>query len=97
MLKTHSCGQLTKKDIGTEVTLAGWVDRRRDHGGLIFIDLRDKGGIVQVVFNPETSKAAHQKANKVRGEYVLQVVGKVKPRQKGTENPKLKTGDIEVI
>jgi aspartyl-tRNA synthetase len=79
------------------VTLAGWVDRRRDHGGLIFIDLRDKGGIVQVVFNPSTSKTAHKKANKVRSEYVIKVSGKVKPRQKGTENPKLKTGDIEVI
>ncbi len=97
MLKTHSCGGLTKKDIGTEVTLAGWVDRRRDHGSLIFIDLRDKGGIVQVVFNPSTSKTAHKKANKVRSEYVIKVSGKVKPRQKGTENPKLKTGDIEVI
>jgi aspartyl-tRNA synthetase len=97
LLKTHSCGGLTKKDIGIEVTLAGWVDRRRDHGGLIFIDLRDKGGIVQVVFNPETSKDAHKKANKVRSEFVIKVVGKVKPRQKGTENPKLKTGGIEVI
>jgi aspartyl-tRNA synthetase len=97
LLKNHSCGGLTRKDVGTEVTLAGWVDRRRDHGGLIFIDLRDKDGVVQVVFNPETSKAAHKKANKVRSEFVLQVVGKVKPRQKGTENPKLKTGAIEVI
>jgi aspartyl-tRNA synthetase len=97
LLKDHSCGGLTKKDVGTEVTLAGWVDRRRDHGGLIFIDLRDKGGIVQVVFNPETSKDAHKKAYKVRSEYVVQVKGKVTPRQKGTENPKLKTGDIEVI
>jgi aspartyl-tRNA synthetase len=97
LLKTHSCGELTKKDVGSQVTLAGWVDRRRDHGGLIFIDLRDKDGIVQVVFNPETSKAAHKKANKVRSEYVLQVNGQVKPRQKGTENPKLATGDIEVI
>jgi aspartyl-tRNA synthetase len=97
LLKTHSCGGLTKKDIGTEVTLAGWVDRRRDHGGLIFIDLRDKGGIIQVVFNPETSKDAHKKANKVRSEYVIKVSGKVTARQKGTENPKLKTGDIEVI
>ena len=97
MLKTHSCGELTKKNIGNEVTLAGWVDRRRDHGGLIFIDLRDKGGIIQVVFNPETSKDAHKQANKVRSEYVIRVGGKVAPRQKGTENPKLATGAIEVI
>jgi aspartyl-tRNA synthetase len=97
LLKDHSCGELKKKDIGTQVTLAGWVDRRRDHGGLIFIDLRDKSGIVQVVFNPETSKAAHKKASGVRSEYVLQVKGKVAARQKGTENPKLATGEIEVI
>jgi aspartyl-tRNA synthetase len=97
LLKTHSCGELTKKNIGSEVTLAGWVDRRRDHGGLIFIDLRDKGGIIQVVFNPETSKAAHKKANSVRSEYVIKVSGKVAPRRKGTENPKLATGAIEVI
>ncbi len=97
MLKTHSCGELTKKNIGNEVTLAGWVNRRRDHGGLIFIDLRDKGGIIQVVFNPETSKAAHKKANRVRSEYVIRVSGKVAPRQKGTENLKLATGEIEVI
>jgi len=97
LLKTHSCGELTKKNIGSEVTLAGWVDRRRDHGGLIFIDLRDRGGIIQVVFNPETSKAAHKKANSVRSEYVIKVSGKVAPRRKGTENPKLATGAIEVI
>jgi aspartyl-tRNA synthetase len=97
LLKNYSCGGLKKKDVGAQVTLAGWVDRRRDHGGLIFIDLRDKGGIVQVVFNPSTSKTAHKKANKVRSEYVIKVSGEVKPRQKGTENPKLKTGDIEVI
>jgi aspartyl-tRNA synthetase len=97
LLKTHSCGELTKKNIGTEVTLAGWVDRRRDHGGLIFIDLRDRGGIIQVVFNPETSKAAHKKASGMRSEYVIQVSGKVASRQKGTENLKLATGEIEVI
>jgi aspartyl-tRNA synthetase len=97
LLKTHSCGELTKKDVGSQVTLAGWVDRRRDHGSLIFIDLRDRSGIIQVVFNPETSKAAHKKADSVRSEYVLQVSGKVAPRQKGTENPKLATGGIEVI
>ena len=68
MLKTHSCGELNKIHVGSEVTLAGWVDRRRDHGGLIFIDLRDREGMVQVVFNPETSKSCHAIANEMRTE-----------------------------
>ena len=97
MLKTHSCGELTKKNVGGEVTLAGWVDRRRDHGGLIFIDLRDKEGVTQVVFNPESAPECHKVANKMRGEYVVRVTGKVAPRPEGTENPKLPTGEIEVI
>ncbi len=97
MLKTHSCGELSKKDIGSEVTLAGWVDRRRDHGGLIFIDLRDSEGIVQVVFNPELSKPCHKIASEMRSEYVVRVGGKVAPRPAGTVNPKLPTGEIEVI
>ena len=77
--------------------MAGWVDRRRDHGGLIFIDLRDREGIVQVVFNPETSAACHKIASEMRSEYVVRVSGKVALRPRGTENPKLPTGDIEVI
>jgi len=97
LLKSHSCGELNKKHIGAKVTLAGWVDRRRDHGGLIFIDLRDREGVVQVVFNPETSKLAHQTASEMRSEYVVRVKGEVAPRPRGTENPKLATGDIEVI
>jgi aspartyl-tRNA synthetase len=97
LLKNRDCGELTKKDIGSEVKLAGWVDRRRDHGSLIFIDLRDRSGIVQVVFNPSTSKDAHKTANGVRSEYVLQISGKVAARQKGTENPRLATGEIEVV
>ncbi len=97
MLKSHSCGELSKKHVGTKVTLAGWVDRRRDHGGLIFIDLRDRGGIVQVVFNPEVSKSCHEIASEMRSEYVVRVSGKVALRLPGTENPKLPTGDIEVI
>ena len=97
MLKSHSCGELNKGNVGAEVTLAGWVDRRRDHGGLIFIDLRDREGIVQVVFNPETSKQCHQVASEMRSEYVVRVRGEVAPRPPGTENPKLATGDIEVI
>jgi aspartyl-tRNA synthetase len=97
LLKSHSCGELTEKHIGHEVTLAGWVHRRRDHGGLIFIDLRDKDGIAQVVFNPETSKTAHKTANELRNEYVAKITGKVEKRPQGTENLKLPTGKIEVI
>jgi aspartyl-tRNA synthetase len=97
LLKSHSCGELNKDNIGTEVTLAGWVDRRRDHGGLIFIDLRDRQGVVQVVFNPEKSKTCHETASQIRNEYVILVSGQVSHRPPGTENPKLSTGDIEVI
>ena len=96
MLKSHSCGELNKKHIGVKVTLAGWVDRRRDHGGLIFIDLRDREGIVQVVFNPETSKRCHTIASEMRSEYVVRVSGEVALRPPGTENPNLATGDVEV-
>ncbi|MFC1847452.1 aspartate--tRNA ligase [Chloroflexota bacterium] len=97
MLKTHSCGELKKEHVGAKITLAGWVDRRRDHGGLTFIDLRDREGIVQVVFNPETSKACHEIASEMRSEYVVGVSGEVALRPSGTENPKLPTGEIEVI
>ncbi len=97
MLKSHSCGQLNKKNDGEKVTLAGWVNRRRDHGGLIFIDLRDRDGIVQVVFNPEKSKSCHEMASQLRNEYVICTSGKVALRPPGTENPKLATGDVEVL
>ncbi len=97
MLRSHSCGQLNKKNNGEKVTLAGWVDRRRDHGGLIFIDLRDREGIVQVVFNPEKSRSCHEIASQLRNEYVVCTSGKVAPRPPGTENPKLATGDVEVL
>ncbi len=97
MLKTHTCGQLRAKDSGREVTLAGWVHRRRDHGGLIFIDLRDREGITQVVFNPEYAPDIHPVANALRNEYVIQVIGRVEPRLKGAENLKLPTGEIEVL
>ena len=97
MLKSHSCGELCKGDVGKRVTLAGWVDRRRDHGGLIFIDLRDRGGIVQVVFNPEVSSSCHETANEMRSEYVINVSGEVALRPPGTDNSQLATGDVEVI
>jgi len=97
LLKSHSCGELRKEHVGEKVALAGWVDRRRDHGGLIFIDLRDREGISQVVFNPELTKQCHKVASKMRSEYVVRVNGEVALRPPGTENSKLATGDIEVI
>jgi len=97
LLKSHNCGALRKEHVGKQVTLAGWVDRRRDHGGLIFIDLRDREGIVQVAFNPETAGAAHKVATKMRSEYVVSITGEVALRPPGTENSRLPTGEIEVI
>ena len=97
MLKNQSCGELDKAHIGREVVLAGWVDRRRDHGGLIFIDMRDREGTIQVVFNPEVSETCHRVASELRSEYVVRVRGKVAIRPRGTENPKLATGEVEVI
>jgi aspartyl-tRNA synthetase len=97
MLKTHTNGELRKGNIGQTVTLAGWVHRRRDHGGLIFIDLRDRFGLTQVVFNPSVSPQAHTLASELKPEYVVQVTGKVEPRPAGQENPGLATGDIEVF
>jgi aspartyl-tRNA synthetase len=96
MLKTRSCGELRASDAGSQVTLAGWVHRRRDHGGLVFIDLRDHSGLVQVVFNPQESADAYAAGETVRGEYVVQVSGTVAARKPGTENPNLPTGEIEV-
>ena len=96
MLKDRSCGELRAADDGQAVMLAGWVHRRRDHGGLVFIDLRDHDGLVQVVFNPQEAKAAHAVAEELRGEYVLQVKGTVARRRAGTDNPNLPTGEIEV-
>ncbi len=97
MLKSHYCGELRKANIGSSVTLAGWVNRRRDHGGLVFIDLRDREGVVQVVFNPELSPQSHEIANELRSEYVVRVVGEVALRPPGTENRELPTGEVEVI
>lgn len=97
MLRTHTCGELTKKYLGTEVTLTGWVTTRRDHGDLIFIDLRDREGITQVVINSEFSRELHRKAESLRDEYVIQVKGRVGSRPDGTINKKLPTGEIEVV
>lgn len=96
MRRTHSCCELGREDVGKEVTLMGWVQRRRDHGGVIFVDLRDRKGITQVVFNPLVDEAVHQKAHVIRNEFVLGVRGKVDPRPEGMTNPNLKTGEIEV-
>lgn len=97
MLKDHDCGQLNEKHVGQKVVLAGWVHRRRDHGGVIFIDLRDRSGLVQVVFNPAASAGAHAIAYELRNEYVVAVAGEVNRRPAGTENPKMPTGYVEVL
>ena len=97
MYRTHDCNSLRKTDIGREVTLAGWVHVSRDHGGVIFVDLRDREGLTQVVFRPEENAELAKQAHTLRSEDVIQVSGQVAPRVPGTENPKLVTGDIEVI
>ena len=96
MYKDVNNGELRKGDVGKSITVAGWVSRRRDHGNLIFIDLRDRSGLLQVVFNPKLSSSAHKNAQMLRGEWVIQVSGDVVQRIKGSENPDLPTGDIEL-
>src|SRR5712671_4733256 len=97
MFRTHDCNSLRKGDIGKQVTLAGWVNVTRDHGGVIFIDLRDRQGLTQVVFRPEENSELAKQAHTLRGEDVIQVSGMVAARLPGTENPNLATGDIEII
>ncbi|MEK6828184.1 MAG: aspartate--tRNA ligase, partial [Nanoarchaeota archaeon] len=97
MKRTHTCGELTDKDINKKVTLCGWCSTRRDHGGVIFIDLRDRYGITQVVFDPSFNLETHKLAEKLGREDVIQVKGIVKQRKKGMENPKMPTGSIEVF
>ncbi|MFW6257077.1 MAG: aspartate--tRNA ligase, partial [Bacillota bacterium] len=94
--RSNKCGKLTIEDKGKEVSLMGWVQRRRDHGGVIFIDLRDRSGLVQVVFNPEFDEDSFQEANKLRSEYVIAVQGSVRARPEGNVNPDLPTGEVEV-
>ncbi len=96
LVRSSYCGQVSASDIGTEVTLMGWVQRRRDHGGLIFIDLRDREGLVQLVFDPDSSGNAHKIAHDLRSEFVVAVRGLVRTRPDGTQNPNLKTGLVEV-
>jgi aspartyl-tRNA synthetase len=97
LLKTHGCGVLRPEHVGATVTLAGWVHRRRDHGGLIFIDLRDRSGLAQAVFNPEESPASHAIGEQLRSEWVVQIIGEVRRRPDGTVNPKMPTGEIELL
>jgi aspartyl-tRNA synthetase len=95
--RTFTCGELNKDAVGKHVTLAGWVNRRRDHGGLIFLDLRDRYGLTQIICDPERSPEAHTVASELRSEYVVQISGTVVSRLPGTENPHLSTGSIEVV
>ncbi len=97
MYRTHHCNQLRKEHIGQEVTLAGWVHVSRDHGGVIFVDLRDREGLTQVVFRPEENADVAKQSHTLRSEDVIQVMGRVAERQPGTENPKLTTGAVEVV
>lgn len=94
--RSHTCKELRLSDENTEVTLSGWVHRRRDHGGLIFVDLRDRFGLTQLVFDPHVDAAAHTAAENLRSEWVISVRGRVRPRAEGMANPKLETGEIEV-
>ena len=97
MLRTRTCGELRLKDAKKEATLCGWVHSRMDHGGVIFIDLRDRYGLTQIVFNPTFHQEAHAEAEKLKREDVLRVRGEVHPRAKGMANPNLDTGEIEVF
>ena len=95
-MRSHYCGQVDETLIGQDVEVCGWVHRRRDHGGVIFIDLRDREGLLQVVFDPDRAEIFAQ-AERIRGEYVLAVKGLVRQRPEGTINPNMKTGQVEVL
>src|SRR5580658_4527654 len=95
--RTHTCGQLRKSDVGSTIKLAGWVHSYRDHGQLVFIDLRDRDGLTQLVFDPDACGAAHhEESRKLRGEWVISIAGTVSARAPEAVNPKLPSGDIEV-
>src|SRR5579863_4276106 len=94
-MRTHYCGQVDESSIGKVITVAGWAHRRRDHGGVIFVDLRDRAGLVQLVFNPD-NQAVFSTAESIRSEFVLEIEGTVKYRPEGTQNSHLKTGKIEI-
>ena len=96
MMRTHYCGSLTEAQIDQTVTLCGWVHRRRDHGGVIFLDMRDRDGLVQVVIDPDTPEA-FATADKARSEFVLKITGRVRRRYEGTENANMVSGQIEVL
>ncbi len=96
MLRTHTCGELGVEHVGQEVTLCGWVDSSRDHGGAVFLDVRDRYGKTQVVAGPEAGPTIVEEARRLRSEYVVRVTGEVAPRPEGTVNPKLSTGAIEL-
>ncbi len=97
LLRTHTCGELNEKFIGKKVVLSGWVSSKRDHGGVVFIDLRDRYGITQIVFEPEVSKENVDLADKIPGESVIQIEGEVRRRPEGMENKKISSGSIEVV
>jgi aspartyl-tRNA synthetase len=96
-MRTHACGEVGVKDIGTKIKIAGWTNKWRDHGGVVFIDLRDRSGIVQVIFSPEIDAEIHKAAHRIRNEFVIQVEGEVRNRPEGTVNPSIPTGQVEVV
>ncbi len=96
-MRTHHCGEVNEKDMGAAIKLVGWTNKWRDHGGVVFIDLRDRSGIVQTVFSPEVDAELHKAAHKIRNEFVLQIDGTVRERPEGTVNPSMPTGKIEVV
>ncbi|MCK4994342.1 MAG: aspartate--tRNA ligase, partial [Candidatus Omnitrophica bacterium] len=96
MKRTHHCNELKMTDVAKSVFLCGWVNSRRDHGGLIFIDLRDREGLTQIVFDPTNNEAVHKMAETLRNEFVISVIGVVNERPAGTRNSKLDTGEIEI-
>ena len=95
--RTHTCGQLRKEDIGSTIQLNGWVNTSRDHGDLTFVDIRDRYGVTQIVFNPNHNQEVHNGAKELRSEFVIAIRGTVGPRLEGKENPDLATGQIEVL